>query len=253
MRALLPLSILACSLGVLTGCSYHLDRTEARQKIDSAFERGPDLSGQLLPVGLPGLSVDDTPSADHFELGLIPSPGDDGEGALYHALADAGYIRMQEAPATRGNAAHQVFVTLTSKAGGALTVFDQTIYDAGFRCMHTDGGGSECQLPPLLEVQPRDYRILHIAQDGDRARVKVMVALKLSQLALDLKPFVDAHGSSDDEAGWQKAIRDAGLESSAVTVFFKRFNDGWRVVDQSRPTGNDAARTPHNRTSNSQA
>jgi hypothetical protein len=241
MKRVVLAGFCAILLCLTVGCSQRLHRLEARHLIDAALKPRAAGPAQLLSTGyLPGFRVEDEGvySVDNFHLGTIPALADSDPAApLYHALAQSGYISITPEGTGGADGPFDENVAMGPKAGAWHSDGASRVYDAGFRCYQTLGGDTQCQVPPLLVPHPRRYSIDRILQDGDRARVVVLIPWELTPLALDLKAYVDLHQDHPYEPYWENAVRhhDAAGETPA-TLWFQRFPSGWQIVDEAGMT-----------------
>lgn len=232
------LAFILCLLPLLcmeTGCSSKLTRSEARRKID-AMMKSPQAGS---PEGtVPGYELHDG-DVDEAFLGL--GRVDAGLDMPFNsALAKLGYITLKDAgPAdflvgtVTLHSNKTVIVSLTNRVGkvvGKTPYTGNSVYQNGFECPAEPQ--PLCRFP-LVEIG-RDYQITGIIQDEIHAKVNIQIPWKLTQLALELKPYAESDENENKPLYkyelWAKFLNSRSASGSdPATILFQKFDDGWRI------------------------
>jgi hypothetical protein len=225
-------------LYLATGCSSKLTRSEVTHKINAKLKQLSPRSGLFVTkLMIPGYGLPDGDLADvYFTMGRQAT---DSGLSLESALAKLGYVTIQDG----GPGEIPIFsikhhfdstriVTLTGRVGKVVKKDEHyESYESGFEC-HPDPYPPQCTLP-LVEMG-NDFEITGITQDEIHAKVDILIPWKLTPLALALKPLAKADESKPNVLGdpWQRVLNSRSESgSSEATIFFQKFDDGWRITD----------------------
>jgi hypothetical protein len=187
---------------------------------------------------VPGYSLPERDRSDvYFTIGRQAT--DDGL-SLENALAKLGYITTQDSGpgdipifSVMNHFDSTRIVTLTGKVGKVVTKTEHDeSYESGFDC-HPDPYPPHCTLP-FIEMG-NDYEITGITQDEIHAKVNILIPWKLTQIALDLKPYARPEEFKPGLVlgSWEGFLDShPALGSSEAIILFQKFDDGWRIVDE---------------------
>lgn len=213
---------LAVALAVVNGCSGHLSRSNAKNKIEDEIKleqknvHDPRVSSnELLTIG----RID----AHCFDQNTgISSIYDPVEGTDYKALAQAGFITVKSL-----GTAHSWEVSLTDTGKGA-TVGDPYAHKQQEVCDYW-----QVNLP-LAKWDA--FTITGIQEDGVHARADIVVIWKLTPLGLALKKEATKLNLSRNDAGiLLGGYTLADIPDTATyyfqskSVLFDKYDDGWRI------------------------
>jgi hypothetical protein len=196
-----------------------LTRPEAKFGIDSALATGDVPGYRVLPIPLVGL----------FSLGPQQSSS---ISPLEAALANLGYLKIEDQVRRNKNAPSIGTVSLTEKVGKIIREVRGTVnevtYQNGFMCLTNPSIPSfETQCFLSLVETGHDYQITGISQEGIHARVEIVIPWKLTQLGLDLKAYARLNKDLPDFDSC------AASGTGSAVILFQKYDDGWRIIGAS--------------------
>lgn len=260
---------------LLTGCSGKLSRRAARNQIMATLKPHPVGPNKIMTPGfVPGLML---PQSDFIEPPYVVLDQHKGYGdvnaiarSLHHspsaddylreALLRMGYIAVKdEGPTTESFQGFPLHypksrtVTLTARAGTIKSTTSYSrMYSSGFNC-YPAPDFHQCSTPLLIDPDQENFKITGITQDAVHASVNVLIPWKLTDFGRELKTYAIEFKKREDGLGidsdlvqypelyaWMTSLAnhpDAG--ASPATVLFQKFDDGWRIVDQSGKSEKD--------------
>jgi hypothetical protein len=208
----LTISLALLGLVLFTGCSSKLSRGHAQRDIDAMLKMGPTGPKGSFPENIPGFNLasnDTEPVSSYIHVGDHVGYFDSkpvGEDYLREALVKMGYLTVTEGggPVSEKiilggkiDHPHSRSVHFTDKAG--TSIIDKTKqYSSGFDCYPPPEYG-QCNIPSLIDVDWQHYAITGIVQDEIHAKVNILIPVRLTPFALELKPF--AKSLQDEQCG----------------------------------------------------
>jgi hypothetical protein len=263
------LALCLISLLGITGCSK-LTRREAKHQIDAMMKPHPVGAKKVMSSGsVPGFAIADQtggsdtfPLVEHKEYGNLTfehepkAPSE--EDYLLNALSAIGYVSVQEEGqksivygGSTLHYSHSRTVRLTPRVGNVTKTGYSRDFASGFSC-YPEPNPTQCSLPPLIDVG-KNYQITGITQDEIHAKVNILIPWKLTAIGVELKPYAESveknEGKLGIESGYYRYAALYGWEhflnahsasgSSPATILFQKFDDGWRITDESGKSEKD--------------
>jgi hypothetical protein len=241
-RTMKRIIVIICMLPLLSmalGCSSKLTRRESKHMIDEQSKVRPFGPNNAMVHGhVPGfvLAESDTYyTVDEVQLGRYGvSTGSWGPGqtVLANALAKTGYVTAIDGGPINETIGQFTFNAKTSRTV-ALTQKGASAF--GYVSVPAPTMQGQAHLPELSALDD-GYEVTGIVQDGVRAKVNILIPWHLTRIALDIQPYArkgDYSSGRDDRWLWEKFLDNRPASgTSAATILFQKFDDGWRIVDE---------------------